>query len=354
MIRQERVGATDRVRRGVRRYAASASCRRRCATSAGRLAPSAATRLPSSSTKRARKSSPPPSISTAVALRTPDELEPESRTVRPEERRLPRLRLQVEDATCYRSRLRCSARPVAEASGHVAARVDRDARDGARDELGRGLDADPDQCDVAADLAPVRESSGSNASRRVRAEPRHAGAHAHLDAVRAVAVGEQPPEGRAERPLERGRERLEHRHACAERSRGRRDLGAHEAAADHDQVRSRHDRPAERPGVLDRAQYVDAARHRERKPAGTGTRREHEDVPAELAPRVSVTALRSRGIDVDDTLPEPEDDLLLGPGRLRAEEELVLLLPAREVLLGQRGPLVRGSCSSPTSVTAPS
>ena len=126
----------------------------------------------------------------------------------------------------------------------------------------------------------------------------------------------------------------------AERQRGRGDLGADEAAADHDQARARDERLAEGLRVDDGAQRVHAGRRREREPSRPRAGREHERVPVELlAGRGRRRAGRPRRRR--RLVAETQVDLPLGPVGRGAQQELVLRLRAGEELLRERRPLVR-------------
>src|SRR6478736_169020 len=75
-----------------------------------------------------------------------DELQPEAELIGPEERRLPRERIEPEQAPGGLDRLRRGAGPVTTAASVVAARIDRGLRPTA--ELMRRLNADGDEHDV--------------------------------------------------------------------------------------------------------------------------------------------------------------------------------------------------------------
>jgi len=148
-----------------------------------------------------------------------------------------------------------------EDAGHVrpAELVDDDAvvdpDTGSRDHLGRGLDPEPEHRQIALDAAAVLRDHALDAADPL--ERRHGVAQDQIDPVIAMEPLDDGADLRAERPVERGLERLDRDDLEAALAHRRRDLGADEPHADHDGAAAARDRVADAIGVGHRAQVVD-------------------------------------------------------------------------------------------------
>ena len=105
--------------------------------------------------------------------------------------------------------------------------------------------------------------------------------------------------------------REDHRHRAAVQGERGRDLGADEAAADHEEARARVGERAQAPVVVDRAE-VDDRVVAEGEPARAAAGREQQPLVARNARPRSSVASRASEVERDDPPAEPQIDAELG------------------------------------------
>ena len=129
----------------------------------------------------------------------------------------------------------------------------------------------------------VPSSSSTPSTRSAADQPGDAGAGQQADAVVGVQRADRRAHLGAERTGERGRHRLDDGDVEPERARARGDLGADEAGADDDQGRGARQVVAQRDGVVEGAQDVDAGE----RVVARATARAREPVASTTASAVS-------------------------------------------------------------------
>ena len=197
---------------------------------------------------------------------------------------------------------------------------------------------------TATSRAP-QSSRVPSASRTSRTRPGggldtlHRRAQPQVDPVRAVAVGEAPPDRRSQDAQEGHGQGLDHRHRDAQGPRAGGHLGPDEAGADDHQRPAPLEIRAERPGVGQRAQVMDVRRLREPRDAPRPRPgREHEVPPANARPPDAGPP--PDGVHLVHPGAEAQLHVPLGPEGGRAQHQGVGVAGPGEELLGQRRPFV--------------
>jgi hypothetical protein len=178
---------------------------------------------------------------------------------------------------------------------------------------GVGGDARPHHDGVDDELGAVGQHGPPDGAPPVALQRAQGGRRAHVDAGAAQQVGDDPAAGRAERAAEQDVALLHHRDRAPAAARGGGDLGAHEAAAQHQQPPRAVEHLAQRQRVGQGGERADAVQR--------GARPRPGPRPHALGQRRAV--VRGAGLVADD--------------RQRAvEPELAQLL--RGVQAGEPGP----------------
>lgn len=162
-----------------------------------------------------------------------------------------------------------------------------------------------------------------------------------LDPLPAVKVSKPLAELRSEDRSQRGRRRLDDRHARTQPLCRCGDLLTNEAGADHDQPCFCGERLAQCAGVVARAQFAHVFVALRARQATWCAARGDQQLPEREPASAGQQDLAPRGVESACALAEQQLDVMLGIPRLRPELERTLVELAGEKHLGQRWAVVR-------------
>ncbi len=216
-----------------------------------------------------------------------------------------------------------------------------DPHGGARDELGDGLDTEPEDGQAALDAPPLAGHDALDPAGPL--ERRHGIVQDHLDAVVAMETLDHPADVFAERPIERRLERLDGDDLEPRLAHRRRDLCADEAESDDDRAAPARHRVADAVGVGHRAQVVDAGQIEagNRDPAISAAGRDEQLI--ELEPVAVLQRERPLlRVDPHDRGPQAHLDVALSIEVRRPKQGCLERCHAAQVVLGEGRTIVRG------------
>jgi hypothetical protein len=246
--------------------------------------------------------------------------------IAPPVRELGRRRLLPENGRGHPIRLPAGVRPVLAAppvpARHVADRVHvlRRAALGVADHAvvqaeltarqPAGLRHRPDRLehDVGRQHRAIGQRQLAGAAVRGRGpDPGGRGAHVQPHAVRAVQVGDEVADVRADDPDERAGEHVDEVHLDAHRAGAGGGLAADEPGADDGQARAWAEQAAQVGGVVEGPQHQAAQAG---DPAGARAGGDHEHVVGQ--PRVAGAERALLSVQLEDLLPQPDLDVQAG------------------------------------------